>query len=164
MTHPLMKRVIIKPTSSLLPCISVRSISSSSMLICRSNNHINALTPSHYRPSHSNRSPPLHYTCTRSFADAVADATAASSTPQLDRKEIEERVIQVVKKFPKVDESKVTPTATFTQDLGLDSLDVVELVMELEEEFHIEISDQDADRIASIKDAIEFLAKHPQAK
>lgn len=56
-----------------------------------------------------------------------------------DRKEIEERVIQVVKKFPKVDESKVTATATFTQDLGLDSLDVVELVMELEEEFHIVI-------------------------
>jgi NADH dehydrogenase (ubiquinone) 1 alpha/beta subcomplex 1 len=53
---------------------------------------------------------------------------------------------------------------TLHKTTGLDSLDVVELVMELEEEFHIEISDQDADRITSVKDAIDFLAKHPQAK
>lgn len=72
--------------------------------------------------------------------------------------------MEVVKKFPKVEQSKVSPTAVFSTDLGLDSLDAVELVMELEEEFKIEINDQDADKITSVKDAIEHISKNADAR
>ncbi len=58
----------------------------------------------------------------------------------------------------------MTPEARFKEDLALDSLDTVEVVMAFEEEFGIEIPDIEADKIGSIKDAIEFIALHPQAK
>jgi NADH dehydrogenase (ubiquinone) 1 alpha/beta subcomplex 1 len=71
----------------------------------------------------------------------------------------------VVKRFnKKVDESKITPTASFSADLGLDSLDAVELVMDLEDEFSIEISDADADSVRSVKDAIDLIARTEKAK
>ena len=60
--------------------------------------------------------------------------------------------------------TQVTPTATFTKDLGLDSLDTVEVVMAFEEEFMIEIPDAEADKIASCEDAITYLVNHPLAK
>jgi len=75
-----------------------------------------------------------------------------------------ERVLEVVKNFEKVDPGKVSPTASFQGDLGLDSLDTVELVMAIEEEFGIEIPDSEADKILSCGDAISYLAAHPQAK
>ncbi len=56
------------------------------------------------------------------------------------------------------------PTSTFQAELGLDSLDTVEVVMAFEEEFSIEIPDSEADKIQSVSDAIEYLAAHPQAK
>lgn len=59
---------------------------------------------------------------------------------------------------------QVTPTAAFQGDLGLDSLDAVELVMALEEEFGIEIPDAEADKILSTGEAIAYLSAHPQAK
>lgn len=59
---------------------------------------------------------------------------------------------------------QVTPTAHFQNDLGLDSLDSVEIVMALEEEFGFEIPDNEADKINSIKLAVDFIASHPQAK
>ncbi|KOM37001.1 hypothetical protein LR48_Vigan03g038200 [Vigna angularis] len=58
----------------------------------------------------------------------------------------------------------VTPNAHFHNDLGLDSLDAVEIVMALEEEFGFEIPDNEADKINSIKHAVDFIASHPQAK
>jgi NADH dehydrogenase (ubiquinone) 1 alpha/beta subcomplex 1 len=58
----------------------------------------------------------------------------------------------------------VTPTATFTKDLGLDSLDTVEVVMAFEEEFMIEIPDAEADKITSCEDAITYLLNHPLSK
>jgi NADH dehydrogenase (ubiquinone) 1 alpha/beta subcomplex 1 len=58
----------------------------------------------------------------------------------------------------------VTPAATFEKDLGLDSLDVVELVMALEEEFGLEIPDAEADKIASVADAINYICSNPMAK
>ncbi|GMN26152.1 hypothetical protein TIFTF001_001208 [Ficus carica] len=82
----------------------------------------------------------------------------------LDKSEVTERVINVVKNFQKVDPAKVTPTANFQTDLGLDSLDAVEIVMALEEEFRFEIPDNEADKINSINLAVEFIASHPQAK
>ena len=58
----------------------------------------------------------------------------------------------------------MTPEAHFEKDLGLDSLDVVELVMALEEEFGIEIPDSEADKIASISDAVSYIISNPLSK
>ncbi|KAI3470361.1 hypothetical protein Pfo_027024 [Paulownia fortunei] len=82
----------------------------------------------------------------------------------LDKSEVTDRVLCVVKNFQKVDPSKVTPNAHFQNDLGLDSLDTVEIVMALEEEFGFEIPDNEADKINSINLAVDFIASHPQAK
>ena len=59
---------------------------------------------------------------------------------------------------------QVDSAANFEKDLGLDSLDVVELVMAFEEEFGIEIPDNDADRIFTVEDAVNYISQHPQAK
>ncbi|WCJ38875.1 mitochondrial acyl carrier protein 2 [Euphorbia peplus] len=82
----------------------------------------------------------------------------------LDKSEVTDRVVNVVKNFQKVDPSKVTPSAHFQNDLGLDSLDTVEVVMALEEEFGFEIPDNEADKISSVSLAVDFIASHPQAK
>ena len=70
----------------------------------------------------------------------------------------------MVKKFDQVDAAKVSPKSKFSEDLGLDSLDVVEVVMAIEDEFAIEIPDQEADKIYSIADAINYISSHPMAK
>jgi acyl carrier protein len=59
-----------------------------------------------------------------------------------------------------VDAEEVTPEASFVNDLGADSLDTVELVMALEEAFKIEISDEDAEKIATVSDAIKYIESH----
>jgi NADH dehydrogenase (ubiquinone) 1 alpha/beta subcomplex 1 len=82
----------------------------------------------------------------------------------LDSKEVSDRIIDVVKNFDKVDAQKVTPTAKFVDDLGLDSLDSVEVVMAIEDEFAIEIPDAEADKILSVGDAVEYISGHPMAK
>ncbi|RWR82546.1 acyl carrier protein 2, mitochondrial-like protein [Cinnamomum micranthum f. kanehirae] len=82
----------------------------------------------------------------------------------LDKSEVSDRIITVVKNFQKTDPSKVTANAHFQKDLGLDSLDTVEIVMALEEEFGFEIPDNEADKINSISLAVDFIASHPQAK
>ena len=61
-----------------------------------------------------------------------------------------------------VDEEEVTPTASFVEDLNADSLDLVELIMSLEEEFGVEISDEDAEKIQKVSDAVEFIEEHQQ--
>ncbi|XP_020554412.1 acyl carrier protein 1, mitochondrial-like [Sesamum indicum] len=81
----------------------------------------------------------------------------------LDKQEVIDRVLDVVKTFPKVDPSKVTPDVHFQKDLGLDSLDTVEIVMALEEEFKLEIPDKEADKIDSCPLAIEYIYNHPMA-
>ncbi|KAL3833908.1 hypothetical protein ACJIZ3_008644 [Penstemon smallii] len=82
----------------------------------------------------------------------------------LEKSEVTDRVLSVVKNFQKVDPSKVTQNAHFHNDLGLDSLDTVEIVMALEEEFSFEIPDNEADKISTINLAVDFIASHPQAK
>ncbi|ARJ40499.1 acyl carrier protein [Sporosarcina sp. P26b] len=68
-----------------------------------------------------------------------------------------ERVTKVVVDRLGVDESEVKPEASFREDLGADSLDVVELVMEFEDEFETEISDDDAEKIATVGDAVTYI-------
>lgn len=63
-----------------------------------------------------------------------------------------------------MDATKVSPNARFKEDLDLDSLDAVEVVMAIEEEFAIEIPDSEADKILSISDAIAYVSSHPMAK
>lgn len=70
---------------------------------------------------------------------------------------VEEKVKEIISKQLGVDGSEVTPDSSFVEDLGADSLDTVELVMAFEEEFGIEIPDEDAEKIAKVKDAIEYI-------
>eukprot|EP00696_Hemimastix_kukwesjijk_P007319 gnl/Hemi2/19266_TR6398_c0_g1_i1.p1 gnl/Hemi2/19266_TR6398_c0_g1~~gnl/Hemi2/19266_TR6398_c0_g1_i1.p1 ORF type:complete len:143 (+),score=72.29 gnl/Hemi2/19266_TR6398_c0_g1_i1:49-429(+) len=88
----------------------------------------------------------------------------SSSAVCLPKEEVTDRVIRVVKNFGKVEPSKITAKAHIINDLGLDSLDSVELVMALEDEFCIEIPDAEMDKIASLQDAIEFVSATPNAK
>ncbi|KAJ8902659.1 hypothetical protein NDN08_005979 [Rhodosorus marinus] len=76
--------------------------------------------------------------------------------------EAEERVINVIKWFEKikVPQDKITKDMTF-EDLGLDSLDNVELLLAIEEEFDMEMTDAQADKITSIQETIDFLINHP---
>ena len=71
--------------------------------------------------------------------------------------DIEAAVKQIVIEHLGIDESKVTPESKFIDDLGADSLDTVELVMAFEEKFNIEIPDDAAERILTVKDAIDFI-------
>jgi acyl carrier protein len=73
---------------------------------------------------------------------------------------IDERVKQIVVEQLGVDEGEVTASASFVDDLGADSLDRVELVMAFEEAFDLEIPDEDAEKISTVKDATEYIEKH----
>ncbi|MCK4649323.1 acyl carrier protein [bacterium] len=73
---------------------------------------------------------------------------------------IEEKVKQIIVDQLGVNAEEVTDEASFIDDLGADSLDTVELVMALEEEFDIEIPDEDAEKITKVKDAIDYIKKH----
>ena len=92
-----------------------------------------------------------------------SDNTEKSKT-LIDRKIVAQRVIDVVKNFEKVDSSKVSESSHFVKDLGLDSLDVVEVVMAFEQEFVIDIPDHDAEKIQSVSEAIDYIAANPSAK
>ncbi|QHS22215.1 acyl carrier protein [Virgibacillus sp. MSP4-1] len=70
-----------------------------------------------------------------------------------------ERVKKVIVDQLEVEEAKVTMEASFSDDLEADSLDVVELVMELEDEFDMEISDEDAEKIGTVGDAVDYINK-----
>ena len=76
---------------------------------------------------------------------------------------VEEKVKHIIVEQLGVDEDEVKPDASFVDDLGADSLDVVELVMALEEEFEMEISDEDAEKLATVKQAIDYIQAHAKA-
>lgn len=73
---------------------------------------------------------------------------------------IVERVTKLVCEQLGVEEKEVTPQASFVEDLGADSLDTVELVMALEEEFETEIPDEEAEKITTVKEAIDYIQAH----
>lgn len=71
-----------------------------------------------------------------------------------------EKVVEIVVEELAVDPEEVTPEASFIDDLGADSLDVVELVMAFEEEFDIEIPDEDAENITTVQDAVDYIEEN----
>jgi acyl carrier protein len=73
--------------------------------------------------------------------------------------DIEEKVKEIICEQLNVSAEDVVPEASFVDDLGADSLDQVELIMAMEEEFDISIPDEDAEKIATVKDAIEYIEK-----
>ncbi|KAL8290130.1 hypothetical protein RQP46_003069 [Phenoliferia psychrophenolica] len=97
------------------------------------------------------------------FAPAPIAAWRSYSASALSADAITARITDVLHSFEKVDPSKVSATASFTNDLGLDSLDAVEVVMAIEEEFSIEIPDAEADKITTVGQAIEYISKSAEA-
>ncbi|HLH18263.1 MAG TPA: acyl carrier protein [Bryobacteraceae bacterium] len=77
---------------------------------------------------------------------------------------VEQRVKQIIVEQLGVDESQVDMNASFVDDLGADSLDIVELVMAFEEAFELEIPDEDAEKITTVKDAVEYIENKTSKK
>ena len=75
----------------------------------------------------------------------------------------EDKVKDIIAKELEVDVKQLTPEAKFIEDLGADSLDIVELVMALEEEFGVDIPDEDADKLKTVGDAMKYLQEHASA-
>ncbi len=73
---------------------------------------------------------------------------------------VEDKVKKIIAEKLSVDLSEVVPDASFVDDLGADSLDLVELIMSMEEEFDMDISDEDAEKLVTVKDAIEYINSH----
>ena len=78
----------------------------------------------------------------------------------MSEKSIEEKVKEIIVEQLGVEEDDVNPNAKFIEDLGADSLDTVELVMAFEEAFDIEIPDEDAEKIRTVQDAVDYIGKH----
>jgi acyl carrier protein len=77
---------------------------------------------------------------------------------------VEDRVKSIIVEQLGVDADEVTSDASFVEDLGADSLDTVELIMAFEEEFGVEISDDEAEKIRKVKDAVDYIEKHTKAQ
>jgi acyl carrier protein len=73
---------------------------------------------------------------------------------------IDERLKKIIVDQLGVDEAEVVPSASFVEDLNADSLDLVELIMSLEEEFKIQISDEDAEKITTVQEAQDYIEEH----
>jgi len=74
--------------------------------------------------------------------------------------DVASRVIEIISEQMNVDKSQITPETTFINDLGADSLDTVELVMQFEDEFNLSIPDEEAEKIQAVGDAIKYIEEH----
>ena len=81
----------------------------------------------------------------------------------MDREEILTKIQEITADRLGVDESEVTPDASFREDLEADSLDLVELIMELEEQFGMEIPDEEAEKITTVEEAVDYVQEHQAA-
>jgi len=98
---------------------------------------------------------------------AVEEQREPASGPrehEEDNVAVADKVKSIIVEQLGVDEEEVTPDASFVDDLGADSLDTVELVMAFEEEFGIEIPDEDAEKITRVKEAVEYIESHAKSK
>lgn len=73
---------------------------------------------------------------------------------------VQDKVKKIIAEKLSVDLEEVVPAASFVDDLGADSLDLVELIMSMEEEFEVDISDEDAEKIVTVQDAIDYIDKN----
>ncbi|SMQ51788.1 unnamed protein product [Zymoseptoria tritici ST99CH_1A5] len=97
-------------------------------------------------------------------ATSISAIRCYASSAGLGQEEVTGRILDLLKNFDKVsDATKLSANAHFTNDLGLDSLDTVEVVMAIEEEFSIEIPDKEADAIHSVNQAVDYIMKQPDA-
>jgi acyl carrier protein len=78
----------------------------------------------------------------------------------VDQGSLEERLRRIISEQLGVDESQVVPSASFEEDLNADSLDVVELIMQIEEDFNIQIPEEDAEKIRTVGDALDYIRDH----
>jgi len=90
-------------------------------------------------------------------ADAAGDAHRPQAKDSGGFMSVEQKVKQIIVEQLGVDEAQVDPTASFVDDLGADSLDIVELVMAFEEAFDLDIPDEDAEKIATVKNAVDYI-------
>ncbi|NPA95855.1 MAG: acyl carrier protein [Thermodesulfobacteria bacterium] len=74
--------------------------------------------------------------------------------------DVQEKIVEIISSQLSVPKEKVVPQASFTDDLGADSLDLVELVMAMEEEFGMEIADEDAEKLQTVQDTIDYVKQH----
>ncbi len=72
---------------------------------------------------------------------------------------VEKKIKQIIAEQLGISEEEISPEASFIEELGADSLDIVELIMAMEEEFEMEISDEDAEKMLSVQDAIDYVKK-----
>ncbi|CDZ96532.1 Acyl carrier protein [Phaffia rhodozyma] len=81
----------------------------------------------------------------------------------LTKENIERRILDIFRTFDKVNQDKLNLDSSFTEDLGLDSLDAVEVIMAIEEDFFIEIPDAEADEIRTVRQAVDYIINTPEA-